>query len=371
MKTIFPFTAALLSIFIWSVSGHNLHARSHSPASEVSVHDSLARMAFFNRIESYAEAEGVVARTRPHIHPDTAFAYYFISAQTATGLMAYDSAVVRYQRAFNIDSARNNVKQKLAIALANNNDIPASIAMFRRILREDSLASTERLWMAKLYVKQDMIDSAIVVLRNRPALLQNHFKIQHAEARLMYKHGFYGKKTVDLYASLVKRKPDDSELLMEYAKTLAKHNVAELVEKSEWLYQRHASADMAYMLAEAHRFFKKYDGAIYYYDQAIEHAINVRIDQFYGNAAYVFEQMDKPLSAIAYYEKAIQYNPGDGFYAYYAALLYDKQGNHQKAEAHFRTFLKSAAAKDNQEFAEFSSDRLTQYKQAEFMKRGR
>ncbi|MCH8545989.1 MAG: hypothetical protein LAT54_04595 [Cryomorphaceae bacterium] len=371
MKYMLTFTTVLLSVMGWSTNTHNFHAQLQYLESDVTINDSLLRMAFFNRIESYTEAEAVMARTRPYIHPDTAFSYYFISAQTATGLMAHDSAVVRYQRAFEIDSTRNLVKQKLAIALANNNDIPAAISMFRRIIDDDSLASTERLWMAKLYVRQDMVDSAIAVLQDRPALLQNHFKIQHAEARLMHKHGFYGKRTVDLYASLVKRKPEDRELLMEYAKTMARYNPTELLEKSDWLYQQHASADMAFIIADVHRFFEKYEGAIYYYDKAIEHAINSKIDQFYGNAAYVFEQINKPQQAIAYYEKAMSYNPEDGFYAYYAALLYDQLGNHQKAQTHFRTFLSSPAAKENQQFVEFSNDRLTLYKQAEFMKRGR
>ncbi|TVQ77686.1 MAG: hypothetical protein EA358_05975, partial [Flavobacteriales bacterium] len=106
-----------------SIFGIGFYVPQYSQKTEISINDSLSRMAFFNRIESYSEAEDVVTNTRPYIHSDTAFSYFYISAQTATGLMAYDSAVVRYQRAFEIDSTRSQVKQKLAIALANNNDI--------------------------------------------------------------------------------------------------------------------------------------------------------------------------------------------------------------------------------------------------------
>lgn len=335
-----------------------------------SVSDSLTRMHFFNRIESFSEAAAVLSRTRPLIDEDTAFFFHFTAAQTAGGLLQFDSAVVRYKKAFAIDSTRQNVNRALAIALAQNNDLPAAVTAFKRILSEDDLATKERMWLAKLYVKQDMPDSALFTIQSRPKLLYYHYSMQHMEARLLYRMNLYGP-ALSIYKTLIKRKPSDDALFMEYLKTLAKTSPQTVIDSADWLFDRYPSHEVAYIIAKGQQTYHNFEQALRWFNIAIEASIPTSIDVYYSFAAYLSEQLERTEEALLFYEKALSYNPSDGFHAYHIALIYDNIGNHARAKSYFQQFLKSPQAKENNTYSTFANERLLMYKQSEFMQRAK
>lgn len=334
------------------------------------ISDSLTRMQFYNRIESFNEAVAVMARTRALIDEDTAFFFHLTSAVTATGLNQFDSAEARYTKAYMIDSTRSDVKRALAIAKAQNNDLPAAISAFKRILSEDDLATKERMWLAKLYVKQDMLDSALHVMQARPTLLQNHFNMQHMEARLLYRMNHYGPSKA-LYKKLIKRKPGDSALFLEYVKTLAKASKLEVIDQADWIFERLPTHQIASIIAKAHMSYNQLDQALRWFNTAIDVAIPDQIDSYYSFAGYVAELLERDEDAIAHYEKAVSYNPDDGFHAYHLGVIYDRRGMHDRAKAYFQTFLRSPQSTTNPVYTNFANERLMLYKQADFMQRGK
>jgi tetratricopeptide (TPR) repeat protein len=336
-----------------------------------SINDSIDKITFFNSIESYKESYAIVENTATYVDDEAMFSFFYQAGIAASGVHDYEKALQWFDRAEALNPEDIEVKRKRAVALSKSGDLPGAIEIFWSVVRKDSLATSDRLWLAKLYSQQDMADSALRVLQHRPKLLSNHFKMMHSEARLLAKNKDYFRAGI-LYKKLTERKPEDESLLLEYARILYKaHFYGDIIDLHEELFSKIPTHEIAFIIGTAFQVMNEEEKALGWYMSAAELAIPATIDIYYSYAALSAERLGKKGLALKMYQKAMEYNPDDGYYAYFSAVLYDEVGDKTKAKNMFERFLSSDQMTENNKYAEYAEDKIGEYRRVEFMKRGR
>ncbi|MCC5915801.1 MAG: hypothetical protein JJU02_00595 [Cryomorphaceae bacterium] len=328
----------------------------------------LDSITFYNEIESYQEAFSVVEKHLNNPSTDTSFIFYYQAGISADGMQSYDQALSYFQRAVAIQPTNDLALKKQAIATVKNGDIPEAILRFEEILENNPLAASERQWLARLFAEQEMYDSALVVLNARPAIQENHFKILHAEARL-YSKMRQPYFAVPRYKILLERRPKDNDLHLEYIRMLFRaHNLMEIKENADEIFRRHPTHEVSFMIGTAYLTYNKPEAALKWFVQATELSFPASLDDYYSYAALSAERLDRKKLALSFYQKAREYNPNNGYYAYFSGVIYDELGDRDRAEKMFAAFLGSEAVHENRAYADFAEERIRMYRQVDFMK---
>jgi tetratricopeptide (TPR) repeat protein len=331
--------------------------------------DSIKKIEFFNNIESYAEALHTALLSEKLLSDSSALniQYFTVCGQASNGL-GKDSLALRYfNKALLLDSLSVSVKKEIAIIEYRLGNIEKSVNLFQQILTENELAASERSWLAKIYTEQDDISSALTVLQSRPALHKNHFKLMHLEAKLLIMNKYFSSG-LEIYAQLVERKPDDLDLKDEYIKALFKSSRwQEVIDMAQELYLKNPTSELAFIIGSSYEYLNNSERALQWFQSAAANCIDPSIDVYYSYAGLSAERLLDYKTAIQMYQKAIRYNPQNGYHQFFLAKCYDITGQTTQAQKYFERFLKSEQAKENKEFTAFAKQQLEQYKVVKFM----
>jgi tetratricopeptide (TPR) repeat protein len=329
------------------------------------------QIVFFNQIESFKEAAELVPSALAYFSnvTDTSLGFQFLMAagDAAVGTGEDAQAVEYFRLASSYDSLNLGPKRALAFIYYRSGNQLIAIQYFKDILAIDSLAAGERSWLAKIYAEQGALQEALAVIRNRPRIHRNHYKLMALEARILVKmRQFYA--AIPIFEELVVRKPNDMDLHIEFVQVLFKGSHWDrVVERGVDLFLHQPSAQLAFMIGTSYDFQNQTALALQWYEAAAKLCIDPSIDKYLSYAGHSAEKLQNHKKAVELYHEALRYNPNDGFHHYFLALAYDAQGKIGKAEVHFEIFLKRPEASENEEYAAYSRNKIAQFKGARFM----
>jgi tetratricopeptide (TPR) repeat protein len=335
--------------------------------------DSIQKINFFNQIESYQEGFTIGQNCLEVSAPiDAPFIELLIATGfSATGLRMDSLAIFYFEKALEIDSSHYIAQRELGKAYYQQGNLAKSAMYFKNLLAIEPLAAGERSWLAKVYVERGMPDSALWLLKTRPDVHANHFKLMLLEARLLTKVNQY-QTAVPIFEKLVVRKPSDAGLHLEYVKALFKSGQRERgIEQGLILFQDHPSTELAFLIASSYDILGAQQDALNWYETATDLSIDPNIDQYFSYAASSAEKQGDLPKAIRLYQKAIFYNPDDGYHHFYLGKCYDLQGKRREAEKHYNRFLSSSEADENELFAKYVKDRIVFFRGVRFMTDGK
>jgi tetratricopeptide (TPR) repeat protein len=124
---------------------------------------------------------------------------------------------------------------------------------------------------------------------------------------------------------------------------------------------------LAFIIGSSYEYLNNSERALQWFQSAAANCIDPSIDVYYSYAGLSAERLLDYKTAIQMYQKAIRYNPQNGYHQFFLAKCYDITGQTTQAQKYFERFLKSEQAKENKEFTAFAKQQLEQYKVVKFM----
>ncbi|QTN38784.1 tetratricopeptide repeat protein [Cryomorphaceae bacterium] len=133
------------------------------------------------------------------------------------------------------------------------------------------------------------------------------------------------------------------------------------------LHPNDAEEGPTYVLAMAYYRLEKFDSAAVYFEKAATLATSDELPVYYEFQGRSLQSAGYPELAVNAYKNSYYYDPSDPVFTYLIARAFDEAGNREQAEAYYKSYIEKETDQES-DYYQFSVDRLTQWRRADFFK---